>query len=170
MVDLAAAWAGLVMPHILMVLSDIDESPRTVDFALTLAEQQGGTVIGLFVMDPKAAQRMDSQLSDSGFVGDQPSQQVMRVIEGEYRDQAKKQLAEAARTFANQGIPFEAELRDGDFTQTCLDVIRERHVDHVVICGRHQSNIRKILFGSAAMVRRSYIHAVSGLKTWFCLI
>jgi len=136
------------MPHILMILSDAGESPRTVEFTLRLAAQQEGTVTGLFIMDPRVAQRMDSQLSDSGFVGDQPSQQVMRVIEGEYRDQAEKHLAEAARTFANQGIPFEAELRDGDFIQTCLDVIRERHVDHVVICGRHQSNLRRMLFGS----------------------
>jgi len=136
------------MPHILMILSDTGESPRTVEFTLTLAVRQEGTVTGLFVMDPRVVQRMDSQLSDSGFVGDQPSQQVMRVIEGEGRDQAEKQLVEAARTFANQGIPFEAELRDGDFTQTCLDVIRERHVDHVVICGRHISNLRRMLFGS----------------------
>ncbi len=136
------------MRHILMVLSDVDESPRTVDFTLNLARKEGASVTALIVLDDKAAKRMASHLSDSGFVGDHPSQRVVRAIEDEFRNQGERILHQLKERFAKEGVPFRSELREGDFISTCLDVIREQKIDHAVVCGHHVSNLKRILLGS----------------------
>lgn len=136
------------MAHILMILSNTCASPRTIDFALQLAQQEGGRVTGLFVLDPVVAERTMGQLSDSGFIGDMPSQQVKRVIEQEYRAQAEQRLGEAVQRFHQAGVPFEALLREGDFTATCLEVLEQKQPDRAVVCARPISNLRRWLLGS----------------------
>lgn len=136
------------MVHILMVLSNTCASPSTVDFALDLARKEQASVTGLFVVDPKVAERMAAQLSDTGFVGDQPSQKVQQVIEEEYRAQAQKLLADAKKRFDDAGLAFRAELREGDFTSICLQMAEELKVDRAVVCARPISNLRRWLMGS----------------------
>lgn len=136
------------MRHILMVLSDVDASPRTVDFTLKLARKESASVTALIVLDDKAAERMASRLSDSGFVGDYPGQRVVRAIEDEFRNQGERVLHRLKERFAAEGIPFRSELREGDFISTCLEVIREQEIDHAVVCGHQVSNLKRILLGS----------------------
>lgn len=55
------------------------------------------------------------------------------------------------------GVTVETETRHGDPTTEILDVARERDVDSIVLGGRAQSSLGKLLFGSVtqAVVSRT---------------
>ena len=137
------------MKNILLVLSTTRQSPKTIDAAFEKAKEEKRGLTALFVLDSEMPESIFEKLTDIGFTGEKPSQQLHDSILAEYRvrgDRKLKELGEMARTM---DVSFKTIIREGDFTKECLSVIGEEEADFVIITRKKRSSLSRFIFGSA---------------------
>lgn len=134
---------------ILLAISTTRESPKTIERALKLAESGGGKLVVLFVVDHGIPDSIGHLLITTGYLGEKPSRRLADAILDEYRDRGQSRLAAIAETATGQGIECETLLREGDFAEESLGVIREKDAQAVVVTRAKRSGLSRFLFGSA---------------------
>ncbi len=137
------------MKNILLVLSTTRQSPKTIDLAVERAKKEGARLIVLFILDSGMPDSIFEKLTDIGFTGEKPSQQLYDSILLEYRERGKRKLMEIEEAVSGTGVPVECLIREGDFASCCLDVIREKGADLVILTRKKRSTLSRFIFGSA---------------------
>jgi nucleotide-binding universal stress UspA family protein len=145
------------MTKVLLVLSTTRESPASIDRALGLASDHHAELIVLFVLDEDLPLSIVEHLTERGFIGNRPSEQLYEAILKEYEIQAEKKTAEIAARAAAQGTPCRSIRARGSFLDETLRVLEEEKVDVAVLTRRRRSNLSRFLFGSAVadLVKRA---------------
>ncbi|MDT8317240.1 MAG: universal stress protein [bacterium] len=136
------------MKNILLVLSTTRQSPKTIELALEKVKTEESSLSALFVLDSKMPGSILEKLTDSGFTGEKPSQELHDSILSEYRERGKKKLEEVEKLAKEMNIPFTAIIREGDFTSECLAEIKVRNTDTVITTRKKRSTLSRFIFGS----------------------
>ena len=136
------------MKNILLVLSTTRQSPKTIELALEKVKEKGSSLSALFVLDSEMPGSILAKLTDSGFTGEKPSQELHDSILSEYRERGKKKLEEVEKLAKEMDVPFTAIIREGDFTSECLTEIKERNADTVITTRKKRSTLSRFIFGS----------------------
>ena len=134
---------------ILLVLSTTRQSPATVDHALRRATEENEPLHVLFILDSDMPGSIFDRLTDMGFMGERPSQQLSDAILSEYRERGSAKIAEIEKAAGAHHVSVTTALLAGDFLCTCLNEIARLHAAEVVLTRRHRGNLSRFLFGSA---------------------
>ena len=136
------------MKNILLVLSTTRQSPKTIELAMEKARDEKADLTALFVLDSGMPESIFEKLTDIGFTGEKPSEQLRDSILVEYRERGRTKLTEIETLAADMGIAFGSVVREGDFTTECLSAIREKEADLVIITRKKRSSLSRFIFGS----------------------
>ena len=68
------------MENILLVLSTTRQSPKTIDLAIEKVKKENSSLTALFVLDSEMPESILEKLTDSGFTGEKPSQELRDSI------------------------------------------------------------------------------------------
>lgn len=136
------------MKNTLLVLSTTRQSPKTIDLAIEKVKKEGSSLTALFVLDSEMPGSILEKLTDAGFTGEKPSQELHDSILTDYRERGKKKLDEIEELAKQMDIPFAAIIREGDFTSECLAEIKYRRSDIVIITRKKRSSLSRFIFGS----------------------
>ena len=134
---------------ILLVLSTTRQSPATVNHALRRAAETHETLHVVFILDSDIPNSIFDRLTDMGFMGERPSQQLSNSILSEYRERGGAKIAEVEEAAHTHGVEVTSALLEGDFLVTCIDQITRLSVAEVVLTRRRRGNLSRFLFGSA---------------------
>jgi|GEM_PF-6141529 len=134
--------------NILLVISTTRESPRTIAYALRRAQELKGKLVALCVIDTALPNSIVDQLSDSGFVGDKPGEEIYDEIMEEYQHRGEKKLAEIVEAARRNTIPAKGVLKKGDLVEECLKVAREEKAAVVIVGRKKMSKLSQFIFGS----------------------
>jgi len=141
---------------IILAISTTRQSPKTVEYALETAKAQGAKLLGLFIVDPSLPDGIFAKLTDIGFIGDKPSEHLHQSILKEYENRATKRLMEICEMSKAKGLECETIIREGEFLKECLDVIKEKKADMVILTRAKRSYLSRFLFGSAVSELMKY--------------
>ena len=136
------------MENILLVLSTTRQSPKTVELAIEKVKKEKSSLTALFILDSEMPGSILEKLTDSGFTGEKPSQELHDSILTEYRERGRKKLEEIENLANRMDVPFSAVIREGDFTSLCLAEIKDRRSDIVIITRKKRSSLSRFIFGS----------------------
>ncbi len=139
------------MRNVLIVIPAGKEPQQAVAAALELAEQQGGELVGLVVLDPNLPARVASTLAEVGFVGEQVGSQVSDAILHEYRLRAEALLRTLVETGNKRGIVVTPLIEQGDTGEICSRVIRTHQITTAVLVAEKRSWLTRFLSRSAAV-------------------
>ena len=134
---------------IMLVISTTRQSPTTITHALERAETTNEPLHVLFILDSEVPNSIFDNLTEMGFVGERPSQQLTDAIIREYRDLGGAKITEVEKLANERKLPVTTELLEGDFLSTCINRINCLGVGEVILTRRKRGNISRYLFGSA---------------------
>jgi nucleotide-binding universal stress UspA family protein len=135
---------------ILLITSFLRSSPKTIDEALAVAKQKNAELVAFFVLDVQYADRIATILTDEGWMGKKPSEQLYLSLLKEYRLQAESKLAEMAKRAELEGVPFRAIIKSGKIVTETLSIARHEEPDLIIITRRKRSNLSRLIFGSVS--------------------
>ncbi len=136
------------MENILLVLSTTRQSPKTVELAIEKVKKEKSSLTALFILDSEMPGSILEKLTDSGFTGEKPSQELHDSILTEYRERGRKKLEEIEDLANRMDVPFTAIIKEGDFITECLAEIKDRRSDVVLITRKKRSSLSRFIFGS----------------------
>lgn len=137
------------MKNILLVLTTTCQVDRAIEMAVDKAKNEKANLTALFIVDSSMSESIVSKLSDFGFLGDRPSSELTHAILKEYRDQGNKKLDEIKWLAECLGIPCQAFVEEGDYTELCIRKIARFNIDHAILTRCRKSVIAAYLSGSA---------------------
>lgn len=137
------------MKKILLVLSAACHLEKPIERALENAKSEEASLAILFVVDQKAADSITTLLTNSGFIGEKPSDELRSTLMQEYRQRARKHVEDTAELARQKGIETSTYIREGELEKECLGLIKELGIDLLVVprCGR--TPISELVTGSA---------------------
>jgi len=138
------------MNKILLIVSFLRASDRTIDEAITLAKEQNAELVASFVIDAEYAEKIAHRLTNDGWIGMKPSEHLYRSILQEYKSQAEAKLAEIEQRARNAGVPVRSIIRRGVVLEETLKIARAEHPTIIVITRRKRSKLSRLIFGSLA--------------------
>ena len=138
------------MSNVLLVTPPRIHPRAARDYAIDAAARQGGTLIGLVLLDPAETLRIAATL-DSAFMGERVSDRLVEVLSREQRSQAEAVLAALGAQAQARGVPFVPLIEEGDADEVCARLIRTHHVTSAVLVVEKRSWLSRILARSPAV-------------------
>ena len=117
--------------------------------ALEFARQKGASLKVLFVLDSSVPGAIFERLTDIGFIGDKPSQELQEAVAGEYRKQAVEQLEEIKQVAQAKGVDCETAIEQGEFVDQTLGAVMKYAADMLIISRTRQSALSRLFVSSA---------------------
>lgn len=136
------------MKKILLILSFLRSSPKTVEEALKIAKENEAELVVFFVLDIGYADNIARKLADEGWLGEKPSQQLYNSLLVEYQSQAEKKVAEIRHRAAELKVPVRAMIKSGSVLEETLRVASLEDPALIVITRRRRSSLSRLIFGS----------------------
>jgi nucleotide-binding universal stress UspA family protein len=137
------------MKNILLVLTTTCQVDRAIELAIDKAKNEKANLTVLFIIDSSVSDSVVNKLSDFGFLGDRPSSELTHAIIKEYRDQGSKKLDEIKWLADCLGIPCQAFVEEGEYTELALKKIARFNIDYAIITRCKKAAFTSFLFGSA---------------------
>ncbi len=136
------------MKKILLILSFLRSSPKTVAEALQIARDNHAELLVFFVLDVEYADNIARKLTDEGWLGEKPSQQLYDSLLHEYQSQAEKKIAEVRQRAEKLQVPMRAIIKSGAVLEETLRLASLEDPDLIVITRRKRSSLSRLIFGS----------------------
>ncbi|MFQ5650261.1 MAG: universal stress protein [bacterium] len=136
------------MKKILLILSFLRNSPKSVDEAIKLAKKNHAELVVFFVLDIDFANRIVDKLTDEGWIGGKPSEQLYLSLLKEYRLQSEMRISEIEQCARQQDVRVRSIVRSGSVLDEILRVTQLEDPDLIVINRRKRSNLSRLIFGS----------------------
>jgi nucleotide-binding universal stress UspA family protein len=136
------------MKKVLLILSFLRSSPKTVEEALKIAGENRAELVVFFVLDVEYADNIARKLADEGWLGEKPSQQLYDSLLREYQSQAEKKIAEIRRRAEALNVPMRAIIKSGALLEETLRLASLEDPDLIVITRRKRSSLSRLIFGS----------------------
>lgn len=133
----------------LLTLSMTAQAPGAIDMALDFAKQKRASLKVLFILDSSVPGAIFERLTDVGFIGDKPSQELQEAVESEYRKQAVQQLEEIKKAAVAKDVDCEILLEQGEFVEETLAEVAKCAADVLIVSRTRQSALSRMLLGSA---------------------
>jgi len=139
------------MDTVIWALSSGEQSPEIVEQIVGRAKEQNALLVGLFIIDPKVADVMFTKVSDAGFLGGKPSQNLHAAILREYKDRAHKRLRQFEETVAAHGIKVEGVISRGEFAEACASLVKERGASRLFLGELSKYSFYQFLSGQSTV-------------------
>jgi nucleotide-binding universal stress UspA family protein len=122
----------------ILVPVDFSERARAaLNYAITLAQDFGGSLMVLHVLDPLlAAGRLDSAR--------------LRQLKSSSRDEAAKQLRALSCELVKSGVRTELFLRNGPATDIIIAFAVAKKADLIIMGSQGRTGLKRLLIGSVA--------------------
>jgi len=128
---------SLKLRTILVPVDFSERSRAALNYAITLAQDFGGSLMVLHVLDPLlAAGRLDSAR--------------LRQLKSSARDEAAKQLRALSCELVKSGVRTELLLRSGPATDIIVAFAIARKADLIIMGSQGRTGLRRLLIGSVA--------------------
>ena len=147
------------MKKILLIISFLRSSPKTIEEALQLAKSENAELLVFFVLDVGYADRITTKLADEGWIGGKPSEQLYTSLLREYKLQAETKITAIEERAKEIDIPVRSMIKSGAVLDTTLAVAKEEKPDLIVITRRKRSSLSRLIFGSLANSLQSHVSA-----------
>ncbi len=134
------------MEKILLILSVEHQRSQTIERAVEIAHERGAELLVLMVVDNHWANTVMRMLSEDmdGVPAEKLSSTILRL----YSVRGLEKLHEAEARAQHTGVAFREIVREGDFVEAVLDVIREEQPSLAIATRRPQSRFSRLFFGS----------------------
>lgn len=139
------------MSHVLLLLSAEIDAPNAVAYAIGRAQEIGGGLIAVAILDAKLTERVASTLANVGFVGEKVRESVMETLQREQRVQAEDLLNHIEEQARKHGIAFQSTIEEGDPGEVCAALVRQHDVVTAVLVAEKRSWLTRFLSLSAPM-------------------
>ncbi len=136
------------MRKILLILSFLRNSPKSVEEAIAIAKENDAELVVFFVLDIDFADKIVTKLTDEGWIGGKPSEQLYRSLLKEYELQSGLRISEIEQRAKEENIRVRSIVRSGSVLQEILKISKEEAPDLIVISRRKRSNLSRLIFGS----------------------
>jgi len=146
------------MKKILLILSYLRYTPDTVTQAIQIAKERNATLVVLFVVDIEFADGIVHKLSDEGWIGGKPSQQLYRSLLREYKLQAEDKVRQIETQAVEQGLSIRAIIKNGSVLQEVLKLAELEEPDMIIITRRHRSRLSRKILGSLPDALRKQVN------------
>lgn len=137
------------MKKILLILSFLRRSPKTIKEAIKLAKERQAQLIVIFVLDIEYADKIAHKLTDEGWMGGKPSEQLYVSLIKEYRLQAEEIIGEIERHAKELNVPVRSIIKSGTVLTEALRLASLEDPDLIIITRRKRSSLSRFIFGSA---------------------
>ncbi len=136
------------MKRIMLILSTASDSPKAEDFAMDLARKECASLFVLFILDSKIPESILQKLTDIGFLGGKPSEQLTQAIMKDYRQSAYRRLQEIKEKATRFSIPCEIYLEKGEFVSESIRFIKKYSIDLCILTKKRGSLLSRIIHKS----------------------
>lgn len=137
------------MAKILLLLSTTRESSKGIGAAIKAASAEGCELLVAYVLDDELPGHILQKLTDEGWIGGKPSDELYAAILREYSTQARLKLDDVHSQARNADVPISTQIHRGSFVEKAMDLIKSEGVTEVFVNRRKRSNLSRFLFGSA---------------------
>lgn len=137
------------MEKILLILSTARKSNKCVKEAVDIAGKENAKLIILFVVDYEVPQKILDKLTDEGWIGKKPTENLFNAILDEYSAQGKKKISEIEKMAKNKGVDYKSIVNKGKLVDETLTVAEAEKVDLIMVARRKRSGLSRFIFGSA---------------------
>ena len=137
------------MDKILLILSTTRKSNKCVKEALDIANKENARLIILFVVDYEVPQKILDKLTEEGWIGKKPTENLFNAVLDEYSIQGKDKIAEIKVMAKGRGINCKSIIRKGKFLDVALSVVEAEKVNLIMVTRRKRSGLSRFIYGSA---------------------
>lgn len=136
------------MEKVLLILSVEQQRSKTIQRAVELAKERDAELVVLMVVDNHWANTVMRMLAEDSGVGNVPADKLSSTILRLYSVRGLEKLHEAEARAEHADVPCREIIREGDFIEAVLDVMREEEPSVAVTTRRPQSRFSRLFFGS----------------------
>ncbi len=137
------------MDKILLILSATRKSNKCVKEAVDIASKENARLIILFVVDYEVPQKILDTLTDEGWIGKKPTENLFNAVLDEYSIQGKDKITEVKAMSKSRGVNCKSIIRKGKFLDEALSVVEAEKVDLIMVTRRKRSGFSRFIYGSA---------------------
>ncbi len=137
------------MDKILLILSTTRKSNKCVKEAVDIASKGNAVLIILFVVDYEVPQKIFDRLTEEGWIGGKPTENLFNAILDEYSVQGKDKILEIEEMAKSKGVGYKSIVRRGKFLDVALSVVEAEKVNLIIVTRRKRSSLSRFIFGSA---------------------
>ncbi|MDR4499084.1 MAG: universal stress protein [Candidatus Scalindua sp.] len=138
-----------MMSKILLTLSTTRKSNKCIKEAIEIANKGDVTLIILFVIDEEIPQKILEKLTEEGWIGGKPTENLFNAVLDEYTLQGRDKVAEIEELAKSKGIRYKSIIRKGKFLDEVLSVVESEKVNHILVTRRKRSSVSRFFLGSA---------------------
>jgi nucleotide-binding universal stress UspA family protein len=131
--------------QMVMVLSTVSQTPEAMASAIEFARSKRAELAVVFIMDATVRSAIFDKLTDIGFIGEKPGEELESAVGAEYRRQAEAAVAEVKRAAGRAGITVTAEIVEGDFVEKSLEAVAKYAADSLIITRSRRSFLSRLL-------------------------
>jgi nucleotide-binding universal stress UspA family protein len=146
------------MSKILLIISFLRRSLKTIDEAVNLAKERNAELIVFFVLDIEYANSIARKLTDEGWIGEKPSEQLYISLLKEYKLQAEQIITEIEKRARAEKISIRAMIKSGSVLTETLRLADLEDPELIVITRRKRSSLSRLIFGSAVKEIKKQAH------------
>lgn len=136
------------MKKILLILSFLRRSTKSIEAAIKLAKEENAKIIVLFILDIEYADKIAHKLTDEGWIGGKPSEQFYMSMLKEYKFQAETLIQEIEERAEELQVPIRSIIKSGKVLTEALRLARLEDPDLIVITRRKRSSLSRLILGS----------------------
>ena len=132
------------MQNVLLIIPADKEPEQAMRAAIDLAKARQGTLIALVVLDPEAATRAASTLTDVGFLGERVGEQVTAAIVHDQRAHCETLLDDLAERAKKEGVVVTPLIEEGDTGEICARLIRTHRIGTAIVVAARRSWLARL--------------------------
>lgn len=136
------------MKKILLIQSFLRFSPKSIEQAIQLAKKNEAKLLVVFVIDAEFAENVANTLTDEGWLGGKPSEQLYASIMKEYQLQSELKIEEIKTIADKNHVAMRSIIKSGPILEQTLKIVTLEEPDIIVIARRKRSNLSRFIFGS----------------------
>ncbi|MFQ5638455.1 MAG: universal stress protein [bacterium] len=145
------------MKKILLIISFLRSSPKSIVTAINLAKKQQAQLLVFFVVDVGYADNIAHKLADEGWIGGKPSEQFYMSLLKEYKLQAETKITEIEKSAKESDVPVRSIIKSGSILKETLHLARLEDPDMIVITRRKRSGLSRFIFGSMVNALKKHV-------------
>lgn len=138
------------MKKILLILSFLRNTPESASEAINIAKQNRAELVVLFVLDIEFAENIVNKLTDEGWIGGKPSEQLYMSLLREYKLQSEARTSEIEEQAKKEDVKVRSIIKSGAILEQTLKIVTLENPDLIFISRRKRSSLSRLIFGSLA--------------------
>ncbi|MFQ5963051.1 MAG: universal stress protein [Candidatus Scalinduaceae bacterium] len=137
------------MDKILLILSTTRKSNKCIKEAVDIACRKKAKLVILFVVDYEVPQKIFDKLTEEGWIGGKPTENLFNAMLDEYSIQGRDKIAEIEAIAKSVGVRCKSIVRKGKLVDVTLSIVEAEKVNLIIITRRKRSGLSRFIFGSA---------------------